>query len=218
MSHLLREHAPITERVWALHRRGGARAPGAGARRPQARRLRRPARLGALGHEPRPHRAAIDGARARASTAAQRRVLPLVELRARFTVSRGELRDADRGADDADFDALDEAAHRLAVAENTAVFHGFEAAGSPASPRPRRTTPIALGDDCERYPRHVAKAVEPLLASRHRRALRARARARRLHARARDQPSTAATRCSTTCARSSAARSCGRPASTARSS
>src|ERR1700716_382287 len=36
-----------------------------------------------------------------------RRVLPLVELRADFELSRAELRDADRGAEDADLEALD---------------------------------------------------------------------------------------------------------------
>jgi uncharacterized linocin/CFP29 family protein len=53
-----------------------------------------------------------------------RRVLPLVELRADFALSREELRDADRGAQDIDLTALDNAAHEIAVAENVAVFHG----------------------------------------------------------------------------------------------
>src|SRR4051794_1151578 len=52
-------------------------------------------------------------------TALQRRVLPLVELRAYFSVSVAELRDHDRGALDVDLDALDIAAHRIAVVENT---------------------------------------------------------------------------------------------------
>ena len=62
-------------------------------------------------------------------TAAQRRVLPLVELRADFTVSRAELADNDRGAVDADLEPLDEAAQRIAIAENVAVFHGWAKAG-----------------------------------------------------------------------------------------
>jgi uncharacterized linocin/CFP29 family protein len=95
-------------------------------------------------------------------TAAQRRVLPLVELRAEFTVSRAELADNDRGAVDADLEALDEAAQRIAVAENVAVFHGWAKAGiagiaeaSPVKVRP-------LGDSAENYPRSVAGAVEAL--------------------------------------------------------
>ena len=56
MNHLLRSHAPISDTGLGADRRGGARAAAAGARRPQARRLLRAARLGALGHEPRAHR------------------------------------------------------------------------------------------------------------------------------------------------------------------
>src|SRR5258707_370861 len=72
--------------------------------------------------------AAIDAPFAGVS-AVQRRVLPLVELRAPFSVSRAELADCERGAEDTDFAELDKAAHSLAVAENASVFHGFAAAG-----------------------------------------------------------------------------------------
>ena len=44
----------------------------------------------------------------------QRKVLPVAELRADFTVSRDELRDVDRGADDPDLHDLDRAARRIA--------------------------------------------------------------------------------------------------------
>jgi len=57
--------------------------------------------------------------------AVRRRVLPLVELRADFTVSRAELADLERGADDIDLGELDTAARRIANAENVAVFHGW---------------------------------------------------------------------------------------------
>jgi uncharacterized linocin/CFP29 family protein len=89
--------------------------------------------------------------------------MPLVELRGDFSVSRDELRDGDRGAPDVDLESLDEAAHRVARAENVAVFHGFDEAGivgiTEASPHP----PIPLSDDFNAYPSHVAKAVELLL-------------------------------------------------------
>jgi uncharacterized linocin/CFP29 family protein len=90
-------------------------------------------------------------------------VLPIVELRAPFSLSRDELRDADRGAEDVDLDALDDAAHRMATAENRAVFHGWQAAGITGIAEASTHDAIALGDDCERYPRHVARAVESLL-------------------------------------------------------
>jgi uncharacterized linocin/CFP29 family protein len=94
----------------------------------------------------------------------QRRVLPLVELRAGFSVARSELGDAERGAVDIDLDALDEAALRIAGAENAAVFHGWSAAGIAGIIDASTHDPIALGDDCERYPRHVAKAADALRA------------------------------------------------------
>jgi uncharacterized linocin/CFP29 family protein len=96
-------------------------------------------------------------------TALQRRVLPTVELYARFRVSRGELRDADRGAEDIDFDSLDEAARRIAPAENRAVFHGWEAAGIAGIAEASTHDAVTLGEDCARYPHHVARAVTALL-------------------------------------------------------
>jgi uncharacterized linocin/CFP29 family protein len=95
--------------------------------------------------------------------ASQRRVLPLVELRREFGLSRSELRDLDRGAPDVDLDSLDDAAHALARAENVAVFHGFPEAGivgiSEASPYDA----IQLAEDADDYPAQVAKAVELML-------------------------------------------------------
>ena len=96
-------------------------------------------------------------------TARQRKVLPLVELRADFAIRRDELRDHSRGRTDVDLGELDEAAHKIAVAENTAVFHGWGDVGvtgiAEASPHPAQT----LGAEAESYPRSVAAAVEVLL-------------------------------------------------------
>lgn len=92
----------------------------------------------------------------------QRRVQPLVELRADFEVSRDELRDIDRGAVDPDLEALDIAAHQIAVAENVSVFHGWHGAITgieEASPHER----MQLGESADAYPRPVAGAVERLL-------------------------------------------------------
>ena len=84
--------------------------------------------------------------------AIQRRVLPLIELR-----------DGDRGALDVDFDSLDNAAQRMAVAENTAVFHGFASAGMAGICESCSHDTITLDDHFDQYPSHVAKAVEVLL-------------------------------------------------------
>jgi uncharacterized linocin/CFP29 family protein len=91
-----------------------------------------------------------------------RRLLPLVELRSDFNVSREELRDVERGAEDIDLSGLDEAARRIACAENVAVFHGFEEAGIVGITEASTQAPIALSDDFDAYPAHVAKAVELL--------------------------------------------------------
>ena len=162
MSHLLREHAPITERGWSLIDEEARErlTPALAARKlvdfagphgweHSATNL---GRTHALTESP------LDGV-----TAAQRQVLPIVELRAPFAVSRAELRDADRGADDFDLDALDDAARRIAIAENRAVFHGFPEAGITGIEQASTHDPIALGEQCELYPRHVARAVEALL-------------------------------------------------------
>jgi uncharacterized linocin/CFP29 family protein len=97
--------------------------------------------------------------------AKRRHVLPMVETRAWFSLSRAELDDIDRGAVDVDLDPLDDAARRIALAENTAVFQGWPEASMtgivPASP----WDPIPLTDDMNACPRQVATAVETLLSN-----------------------------------------------------
>jgi uncharacterized linocin/CFP29 family protein len=162
VSHLLREHAPITESGWELlDSEARERLQPALA----ARRLVDFA--GPFGWR----HSATNLGRTRpladppgqGVTAAQRQLLPLTELRADFEIPRSELEDADRGAEDVDLGALDEAAHRIAVAENAAVFHGWKAAAMTGIAEASPHEPIELGEDCERYPRHVAKASEALL-------------------------------------------------------
>jgi uncharacterized linocin/CFP29 family protein len=97
--------------------------------------------------------------------ATQRRVLPLVELRAPFAVSRKELAAGDRGAADVDFDDLDEAAMRIARAENVAVFHGWAKAAIAGITEATSHAQVKLGKGFDTYPKHVAKAVQLLLTS-----------------------------------------------------
>jgi uncharacterized linocin/CFP29 family protein len=164
MSHLLREHAPITENAWAqIDEEARERLAPALA----ARKL-----VDFSGPHGWEHSATSLGRVAPIAVtpgeeleAAQRQVLPVVELRAPFSLSLSELRDADRGAADVDFAALDEAAHRIAVAENRTIFHGWDAAGITGIAETSTHEPIPLGGDCARYPRHVAKAVELLLSA-----------------------------------------------------
>ncbi|MGH2863853.1 MAG: family 1 encapsulin nanocompartment shell protein [Solirubrobacteraceae bacterium] len=98
-------------------------------------------------------------------SARRRRVLALAELRVDFTVSLSELADRERGALEVDLASLDEAAHRIAVAENIAILHGWSEAGiiGVVEATPHEARP--LGEDPELYPRVVAGAVELLLSS-----------------------------------------------------
>jgi uncharacterized linocin/CFP29 family protein len=153
VSHLLREHAPITDAGWEEIDS-------------EARERLKPALAarklvdfeGPLGWE---HSATnlgrvtpLAGEPIQGVEALQRRVLPLVELRAPFTVSRAELRDRD---------ALDAAVQKLAVAENVAVFHGLASAGIAGIAESSTHPPIPLEGECIQYPTHVARAVELLL-------------------------------------------------------
>ena len=53
---------------------------------------------------------------------------PLVEIRIPFEMSREELDAIDRGAQDADLDAVRNAARAAAIAEDRAIFQGYPAA------------------------------------------------------------------------------------------
>jgi uncharacterized linocin/CFP29 family protein len=162
MSHLLREHAPISETGWRLlDDEARARLTPALA----ARKL-----VDFAGPHGWEHSATNLGRTQRLADppvkgvwGLQRRVLALTELRAPFSISLDELRDIDRGAQDVDLGSLDEAARRLAMAENSVVFHGWKRAGIVGVVQAAKHDPIVLGEHCERYPRHVAKAVELLL-------------------------------------------------------
>ena len=163
-NHLLRSHGPISDSNWKLldDEARERLAPALGARRLvdfsgplgweySATNLGRVAPVA---------QAPCDGV-----TALQRRVLSLVEVRAEFEISRAELRDDDRGAADADLEALDLAAHQMAVAENTAVFHGWEQASITGIAEASPHQGLTLGDVADRFPRPVASAVQQLLHS-----------------------------------------------------
>ena len=124
MNHLLRSHAPISELAWSqIDEEARERLePALGARRLVDF-------SGPLGWQ---HSATNVGrvtpvkeSPVAGVTGLSRQVLPLLELRADFTISRAELQNIDRGAVDADYESLDNAARQIATAENTAVMHGW---------------------------------------------------------------------------------------------
>jgi uncharacterized linocin/CFP29 family protein len=95
-------------------------------------------------------------------SATQRRVLPLVELRTEFKVSRLELDDADRGASNLDLAELDEAIRQIAIGENVTVFHGYQAGGIQGITESTSHEPIVHDADMSKYVNAVAQAVDQL--------------------------------------------------------
>src|ERR1700683_2056122 len=57
--------------------------------------------------------------------ARRREVKPLVELRVPFELSRQQIDDVERGADDSDWQPAKDAAKKLAFAEDRAIFNGY---------------------------------------------------------------------------------------------
>ena len=161
MNHLLRSHAPISDAAWSLLDE-------------EAReRLTPPLAARKLVDFAGPHgwdysgtnlgrTTAVASAPSEGVSGLKRQVLPLVELRADFELSRAELRDADRGADDVELEALDRAAHQIALAENVAVFHGWQDVVTGIAEASQHDA-LPLGEDTDRYPTQVAGAVERLL-------------------------------------------------------
>jgi uncharacterized linocin/CFP29 family protein len=160
MNHLLRAHAPISDRAWEqIDQEARERLQPALA----ARKL--VDFVGPLGWEHSAtnlgHTTTLSGSPAPGAWGLQRQVLPLVELRADFVVSREALRDIDRGAEDADFEALDNAAQQIAIAENAAVLSGWpDAIKGIAEVSPYQQQP--LGRAPENYPQQIARAVSDL--------------------------------------------------------
>ena len=153
MSHLLREHAPITEAAWE---------PASTTRRASASRPRSAARklvdfAGPHGWE---HSATnlgrVDAARRRPSTAsrrAQRRVLAAGRAaRAVLVVARRAARRRPRRPGRRPRRRSTRPRSGSRRAENAPSSTAGRRPGSPASPRPRPHDPIALGDDCDALP------------------------------------------------------------------
>ena len=91
-----------------------------------------------------------------------RLVQPLAELRTVFTLERAEIDAVERGAPDADWDPVVDAARRAALAEDHLVFRGYPAAGVRGIVETSPHDPVTIGTDYDNYPTYVAMAVETL--------------------------------------------------------
>jgi uncharacterized linocin/CFP29 family protein len=91
-----------------------------------------------------------------------RRSQPVVELRVPFTVDRQQVDDVERGAEDADWQPVKDAARQIAFAEDRAVFEGYAAAGIAGIRDSSSNPPVQLPSNVREYPNAVAEAVTAL--------------------------------------------------------
>ena len=95
-------------------------------------------------------------------TAHLRQSQPLVRLRVPFTVSRQDVDDVERGAQDADWQPVMDAAKKIAFAEDRAVFAGYPAAVITGIRASTSNPPLTLPAEARDYPNTVSQAVSAL--------------------------------------------------------
>ncbi len=95
-------------------------------------------------------------------TAHTRRSQPIVELRVPFTVDRQQVDDVERGAKDADWQPVKDAARQIAFAEDRAVFDGYAAAGIVGIREGSSNPQLSLPGEVRDYPNAISQAVTAL--------------------------------------------------------
>jgi uncharacterized linocin/CFP29 family protein len=160
MNNLHRELAPISEAAWAQIEAEAARTLKVQLAGRRVVDLDGPDGIGlsavGTGHL-RDIAAHEDGIIAR-----QRDVKALVELRVPFELSRQQIDDVERGANDSDWQPVKDAARKLAFAEDRAIFDGYAAAGIEGI-RQGTSNPITtLPADVRLYPEAIARALSQL--------------------------------------------------------
>jgi uncharacterized linocin/CFP29 family protein len=160
MNNLHRELAPISESAWASIEEEARRTFTINL---AGRRVVDVAEPGGLtlaavgtGHLGGPERAG-EGVTARV-----RRTMPLIELRAPFTLDRQAIDDVERGAQDSDWQPVKDAARKIAFAEDRAVLEGYSAAGIRGIRESSSNRRLTLPADVTDYPDVVSQAVTSL--------------------------------------------------------
>jgi uncharacterized linocin/CFP29 family protein len=163
MNNLHRELAPVSDEAWAALEQETART----LRRYLAGRriadVHGPDGL-ALGAVGTGHQVSVSPP-AGGVEARQRQVLPLVELRVPFALSREQIDDVARGARDPDWQPARSAARQIAAAEDQAVFAGYPAAGIGGIVPGASNPPLILPAEVADYPLAFAQAVGQLRAA-----------------------------------------------------
>ncbi len=94
--------------------------------------------------------------------AALRKAVPLVELRIPFKLNRWELDNIERGVADPDLGMLEDAARKIALFEEDAIYNGLDGASIKGLVRAAMTEPIALGKKPEDIVKTIVKGTQKL--------------------------------------------------------
>ncbi len=160
MNNLYRELAPISAAAWADIEEEASRTfkrHVAGRRVVDVRGPAGPALSAAGTGHLRDIEPPAEGVLARA-----RQSQPIIELRVPFTVDRQAVDDVERGARDADWQPVKEAARIIAFAEDRAVFEGYGAAGIAGIRSSSSNPALDLPSDVLAYPNIVSQALSSL--------------------------------------------------------
>lgn len=92
----------------------------------------------------------------------QHQVIPVIELRVPFTLSREEIDGVERGSSDSDWQPAKDAAQKLAYAEDHAVFEGYAATGMQGLRSGSSNPVLTLPEKVDAYPDVIAEALKQL--------------------------------------------------------
>lgn len=160
MNNLHRELAPISDAAWAQIEEEVSRTFKRHVAGRRAVDVKGPAgtSLSAVGTG---HLRSISGSR-EGVLARQREVKALVELRVPFELSRTDIDDVERGANDADWQPAKDAARQTAFAEDNAIFEGYADAGIVGLRQGTSNPKMSLPSDVRQYPDVIAQGLSQL--------------------------------------------------------
>ena len=95
-------------------------------------------------------------------TAGLRAWAPVIEFRVPFTLDRAEIDSVERGALDADWQPVKDAARKIAFAEDRAIFDGYAAGQVTGVRQASSNAALSLPDEVRRYPDVVSQAISGL--------------------------------------------------------
>jgi uncharacterized linocin/CFP29 family protein len=160
MNNLHRELAPISDAAWAQIEEEAARTFKRYVAGRRAVDVKGPSgtTLSAVGTG---HLRSLPNSR-EGVLARQREVKALVELRVAFELSRTDIDDVDRGANDSDWQPVKDAAKRIAFAEDAAIFEGYGDAGLVGIRQGTSNEKMSLPGDVRQYPDAIAQGLSKL--------------------------------------------------------